>query len=203
MSGLSVYAVSPDQMLTAAAREIVAQERSRLPNLSGLTVLLPNLHAAGNFGRALCAAAGVPTLLLPRFATLRDLAGQADPGVASIPLSRRQAVIYQALRAREWFRQGDLWHVSAELLRLFDEITLWQVQLPASGEDFLQQLEAAYQARRGAPMQFEARLVHELWFAMSGSGELDDAAHYQMQLSRLASEAAGPLYLIGLKALMP
>ena len=52
-------------------------------------------------------------------------------------------------------------------------------------------------------MQFEARLVHELWYAMSGSGELDDAAHYQMQLSRLADEAAGPLYLVGLNALMP
>ncbi len=203
MSGLSVYAVSPDQLLTAAAREIVAQERSRLPNLSGLTVLLPNLHAAGFLGRALREAAGVPALLLPRFVTLRDWAGQADQGVARIPLSRRQAAIYQALRAREWFRQGDLWQVSAELLRLFDEITLWQVQLPASAEDFLQQLEEAYQARRGAPMQFEARLVHELWFAMAGSGELDDAAHYQLQLSHLAGAAAGPLYLVGLPALMP
>ncbi|MBU0594727.1 MAG: PD-(D/E)XK nuclease family protein [Gammaproteobacteria bacterium] len=203
MSSLNNYAFAPDQLLAAAAREVIALERSRLPNLSSLTVLLPSLHAAGNFGRALSEAAGGITLLLPRFATLRDLAGQADPGLARVPLSRRQAAIYQALRAREWFRQGDLWHVSAELLRLFDEITLWQVQLPASSEDFLQQLEAAYQAQRGNPMQFEARLVHELWFAMSGSGELDDAAHYQMQLSQLAGEAAGPLYLVGLNALMP
>ncbi len=112
-------------------------------------------------------------------------------------------MIYQALRAREWFRQGDLWHVSAELLRLFDEITLWQVQLPVSGEDFLRQLEDAYQARSGSPMQFEARLVHELWRAMSGGEELDDAALYQMQLTRLAGEAAGPLYLAGMNALMP
>ncbi|PWB55955.1 MAG: hypothetical protein C3F18_05385 [Nitrosomonadales bacterium] len=203
MSGLGVHPIAPDRLIATAAREIVALERSRLPNLSGLTVLLPNLHAAGSFGRALREAAGVPTLLLPRFATLRDLAGQTEPGVARMPLSRRQAMIYQALRATEWFRQGDLWHVSAELLRLFDEITLWQVQLPASGEDFLQQLEAAYQARRGGPMQFEARLVHELWHAMSGSGELDDAAHYQLQLSLLAAEAPGPLYLAGLQALMP
>lgn len=203
MSGLNAHALAPDRLLAAAAREIVALERSRLPNLSGLTVLLPNLHAAGSLARELRQAAGVPTLLLPRFATLRELAGQTDPGTARMPLSRRQAMIYQALRAREWFRQGDLWHVSAELLRLFDEITLWQVQLPASAEDFLQQLEAAYQARRGSPMQFEARLVHELWYAMSGSGELDDAAHYQLQLSLLASGAAGPLYLIGLKVLMP
>ncbi len=203
MSSLNNYAFAPDQLLASAAREVIALERSRLPNLSSVTVLLPSLHAAGNFGRALSEAAGGITLLLPRFATLRDLAGQADSGLARVPLSRRQAAIYQALRARDWFHQGDLWHVSAELLRLFDEITLWQVELPASGEDFLQQLEAAYQARRGNPMQFEARLVHELWFAMSGSGELDDAAHYQMQLSQLAGEAAGPLYLVGLNALMP
>ncbi|MBZ0105263.1 MAG: PD-(D/E)XK nuclease family protein [Sulfuricella denitrificans] len=203
MSGLDVHAVAPDRLLEIAAREIIALERSRLPNLSGLTLLLPSLHAAGDFGRALRAAAGVETLLLPRFTTLRDMAEQADPGLARIPLSRRQAVIYQALRARAYFRQGDLWHVSAELLRLFDEITLWQVRLPASGEEFLQQLETAYQAQRDSPMQFEARLVHELWHAMAASGEPDDAARYQMQLSRLAGEAAGPLYLAGLKALMP
>ncbi len=79
MSILAVHAVAPDRLLEIAAREIIAREQSRLPNLSGLTVLLPNLHAAGNFGRALSEAAGGATLLLPRFATLRELAGQADP----------------------------------------------------------------------------------------------------------------------------
>lgn len=203
MSGLNIHAVAPDILLEVAAREIISLEQSRLPNLNGLTVLLPSLHAAGRVGRALREAAGVETLLLPRFSTLRDMAEEADPGQARIPLSRRQAMIYQALRTRAYFGQGDLWHISAELLRLFDEITLWQVQLPASDEVFLQRLEEAYQARRDSPMQFEARLVHELWHAMAASGELDDSAHYQMQLSQLAREATGPLYLLGLKALMP
>ncbi len=205
MSGIEIHALPPEQLLTAAAREIIRLERDRLPKLSGVTVLLPNLHAAGDFARALRQAAGVDTLLLPRLATLRNLAEQIDPGIGRLPLSRRQAMIYRVLRDKDWFRHADLWHVSAELLRLFDEITLSLVNIPSSHEAFLQQLEQAYQARRASPLQFEARLVHELWHAMSAGGDsdLDDAARYQLQLAHLAATAGPSLYVIGLSDLSP
>jgi len=205
MNSITLPAPAVDALLSAAAREIIALERARLPNLSGVTVLLPNLHAAGEFGRLLREAAGVETLLLPHFATLRSLAEQLDVGRARLPVSHRQAMIYQALRDKDWFRHGDLWHVSAELLRLFDEITLSQLSLPSSYESFLHQLEQAYKARSGSPLQFEARLVHEMWHAMSanGDGALDDAALYYLQLSQLAATATAPLYTMGLNGLVP
>lgn len=194
-----------DRLLATAAHALVALEQTRLPNLGGVTVLLPNLHAANEFGRALRDAAGVETLLLPRFATLKSLAESCDPTRAQLPLSRRQALIYQALRGKDWFHHADLWHISAELLRLFDELTLSQVELPSSYEVFVQRLEQAYRARRDSPLQFEARLVHELWHAMSpgDEGELDDATLYQLQLAHLAETADAPLYAVGLDDLTP
>ena len=207
MNSIALHPSATDPLL-AAAREIIALERARLPNLSGVTVLLPNLHAAVEFGRILRETAGVDTLLLPRFATLRGLAEQLDTGHARLAVSRRQALIYRALRDKDWFRQADLWHVSAELLRLFDEITLCQVSLPASYESFLHLLEQAYRARSGSPLQFEARLVHEMWHAMSassvgGEAALDDAALYHLQLAQLAETAVAPLYTVGLNDLAP
>jgi len=200
--------IAPHPLLATAAREIIALERARLPNLSGVTVLLPNLCAAGELSRLLREKAGVDTLLLPRFATLRGLAEQVDVGRARLPASRCQALIYRALRDRDWFRPADVWQVSAELLRLFDEITLCQVSLPSSYESFLHQLEQAYRARSGSPLQFEARLVHEMWHALSasassGDGALDDAALYHLQLAQLAETAAAPLYTVGLNDLVP
>lgn len=204
-NGIRNCPVPPGRPLAAAAREIIALERARLPDLSGVTVLLPNLHAAGEMGRALQEAAGAGVLLLPCFTTLKSLAEQFDPDAGRLPPSRRQAMIYQALRDRDWFHHADLWHVSAELLRLFDEMTLSQVRLPSSYEAFLHDLEQAYRAGNSRPMQFEARLVYELWHAMraSGDGELDDAALYQLQLAQLAENPVSPLYAVGLSDLAP
>jgi len=82
------------------------------------------------------------------------------------------------------------------LLGLLDELTKHHVPLPQSEEDFLQQLERAYQAKRNAAMQFEARVVHELWYAMSASGELDAARAYQQRLALLAQQATAPLSVL-------
>lgn len=204
-NGVRNYPVSPGRPLAAVARQIVALEQARLPDLSGVAVLLPNLHAAGDMGRALREAAGVGVLLLPRFSTLKMLAEQHDPAIGRLPPSRRQAMIYQALRGRDWFHQADLWHVSAELLRLFDEMTLSEVSLPSSYEAFLHGLEQAYRAGNSRPMQFEARLVYELWHAMrpGEEGEMDDAARYQLRLAQLAENPAMPLYVVGLADLAP
>jgi len=205
MNSITLPPPTVDTLLSAAASEIIDLERTRLPNLSGVTVLLPNLHAAGEFSRLLREKSGVETLLLPHFATLRNLAESLDVGRERMPVSHRQALIYRALRDKDWFRHGDLWHVSAELLRLFDEITLSQVSLPSSYESFLHLLEQAYRTRSGSPLQFEARLVHEMWHAMSssGGGALDGAALYHLQLAQLAATATAPLYTVGLNDLAP
>jgi len=192
-------------LLDTAAREIVAREQARLPNLAAVTVVLPNLHAAQGLEGALSRAARQPTLLLPRIVTLQSWAAGATVEVDVVPDSRRGAMLYQALRERGWFAQADLWGVAQELLRLFDELTAHSVALPSSFDDFAAQLRAAYQARAGESLHFEARLVHELWYAMSRDqqGRIDPLTHYHLRLSELARGVAGPVYGIGLSDLTP
>lgn len=189
--------------LRIAAREIVALERERLPNLAGLIVLLPNFHAAEAMAAALCEAAGRNTLLLPEMTTLAAWSERVaiEPGI--LPDSCRAALLHQALRSRNWFADADLWHVSRELLGLFDDMARQGTSLPASREEFVALLEQAYCARAGAPLQFEARLVHELWFAMSrdGDGRVDGVTAYHLRLARLAEEAAAPIYAVGLSGM--
>ena len=173
---------APESGLLRAAREIVAGEAVRLPDLSGVVVLLPNLHAADALGRALCAAAGRDVLLLPRITTLRAWADEA-PGPAALPDSRRETLLYQALRDGRWFPQADLWQVAGELRGLADELTRWRVALPDSPDDFADRLAQAYRARGNASLRFEARLVHEMWFALGrDESSLDREGAYQQRL---------------------
>ncbi len=193
------------ELLRGAAEAIIAAEQARLPDLSACTVLLPNLHAAPALARALGQAAGLPTLLLPTLTTLPQLAKQAALTQSSVPDSVRQSLLYSALRARNWFDATLLWPLTGELLKLFDELTLNQVRLPDSYDDFVQQLAHAYAATAGASLQFEARLVHELWHALRHDlgVRLDPASAYVLQLGQLAQTPAAPLYGVGLADLVP
>jgi ATP-dependent helicase/nuclease subunit B len=195
---------APHALLRQAAQAIVERERARLPDLSHAVVLIPDLHAAPDVASALREAAGVPALLLPRITTLRQWA-------ATMPLDRpvasraaRETLLYQELEKRGWLPAADLWAVSAELAGLFDELTRYNVALPADFTEFNRQLARAYRARSGASLTFEARLVHELWHVLSrASKEVDPEAAYQLRLARLAERAAEPLYALALAQLAP
>ena len=178
------------------ARHILAQHKNKIPDLRRVIVLLPNYHVAQPLAQHLAFVAGVPALLLPRMVTLNDWALSIPIEQAVTPDTCRATALYQALRARRWFADADLWGIASELLSLLDELTQHHVMLPQDEEDFLAQLERAYQAKRNAAMQFEARVVHELWYAMSAGGELDAARAYQQRLAQLARQADAPLYVL-------
>ncbi|MGH8639864.1 MAG: hypothetical protein ACREUZ_22285, partial [Burkholderiales bacterium] len=208
-------------LLSEACRQIirdVAQGR----DLSRITVLLPDLHAAPAFARALQECVGAAALL-PRLTSLRQWASEVPLGrpafaasAAMYPLaasareaaiypmaaSAREAAIYHALAERRWFQDQDLWSVAAELSALFDELTRWHVGLPASADDFARRLEQAYEARAGARFAFEARLVHELWHALDADASHVEAA-YQLRLGLLGGEVSDPVYAVGLAQLAP
>ncbi len=193
-------------LLRSAAAAIIAAETARLPDLSACTLLVPNLHAAPAMARALGQAAGLPALLLPKITTLPQLAQQSPLQQTTVPDSIRQSLLYAALRARKWFDTSLLWPLTGELLKLFDELTLNQVRLPDTYEDFVQQLAKAYAANTsGVALQFEARLVYELWHALRHDlgQRLDAASAYVLQLSQLAQQADAPLYGVGLADLAP
>ncbi|MDO9064894.1 MAG: hypothetical protein Q7U25_06760, partial [Sulfuricella sp.] len=205
MRKFPVDAVPVPNLLRIAARGIVALEQERLPRLTGLVILLPNFHAVDLMGEALCEAAGAPSLLLPRMTTLTEWAGEVALSREILPDSCRAALLYQALRERKWFADADLWHVSRELLSLFDDMARQGAGLPDSYPEFVALLEEAYRTRAGAPLQFEARLVHELWYAMSlsGDGRVDSVTAYHLRLAGLADIATSPLYAVGLSGLTP
>lgn len=170
--------------------------RHPAPDLRGATLLLPGYHAALPLAQALARASGTPALLLPQITTLGDWAQTVplpDPIQSD---TSRIAALYQALRGRGWFPDADLWSLSRELLALMDELTCHHVALPDSAEAFAAQLAAAYQARSGQALQFEARVVHELWYAMAAADEPDATRAYQQRLALLAQRVEQPLYVL-------
>ena len=185
----------------SVACHILAQHAHEIPDLRRAIVLLPNYHVAQPLAQSLSRLTNRPALLLPQMVTFKDWA-QSVPLTAPItPDTCRATTLYQALRARKWFADADLWGIASELLGLLDELTQHHVTLPHSEEDFLAQLERAYQAKRNTAMQFEARVVHELWYAMSAGGGLDAARAYQQRLAQLAQQADAPLVVLLASAL--
>ena len=184
------------------ARSILAQNAP--PDLRDVIVLLPNYHVAQPLAQALSVAANLPALLLPQMVTLSDWAQSVPLAMPIQPDTQRITALYQALRERRWFADADLWSLSRELLGLMDDLTRHHVALPESETEFAEQLAEAYRARSGQAMQFEARVVHELWYAMAGggelagelAGELDSVRAYQQRLAQLSQRVDKPLYLL-------
>lgn len=182
--------------LDRVARRILSCHERDLPDLRRATVLLPNCHIAKPLAQAMGSAANLPVLLLPQMVTLSDWAQSVPLNTFIQSDTQRIATLYQALRERRWFVDADLWSLSRELLGLMDDLTRHHVALPESEAEFARQLALAYQARSGQAMQFEARVVHELWHAMLSGTELDGVRAWQQRLARLAQQVDTPLYVL-------
>jgi ATP-dependent helicase/nuclease subunit B len=196
---LTRIAAAPHGLLATAARRIVEDAREQLPDLTHVVVLVPDLHVSGELARILREMAGCSALLLPRITTLAQCAGEVALDQPVLSYAARESLLYRELAGRGWLAGADLWAVSAELCALFDELTRWNVGLPASLADFTRRLESAYRTKSSASLSFEARLVHELWHVVSGGiTELDPGAALLRRLALLAQQAKAPLYVLGL-----
>ncbi len=178
------------------ARHILSCHARELPDLRAVTILLPNYAVAQPLAQALSNISGLPALLLPQMLTCSDWAAAIPLDTPIQPDTQRSAVLYQALRKQGWFPDSDLWSLARELLTLIDDLTRHHVALPKSAQEFSQQLAAAYQMRNGQAMQFEARVVHELWYVMVKNVELDSVRAYQQRLAVLAQQVVNPLYVL-------
>ena len=178
------------------ARRILNAQVAAIPDLRGITVILPNFHVAQPLALALMRVAQRPALLLPQMVTLNEWA-QTIPIASPIATdSQRSALLYQLLRDKKWFEQADLWGMTQELLALFDELTQSLNKLPSNAEEFATTLQQAYQARQNSTLQLEARLVFELWHAIQSGEELDAARVYQQRLAQLTTQAGQPLFVL-------
>ncbi|MEO5861492.1 MAG: PD-(D/E)XK nuclease family protein [Burkholderiales bacterium] len=184
-------------ILHAASAAILARERA--PNLSGVVVVVPSLYVVQPMQRTLQRAANGVTLLLPTITTLPLWADSVDLRNPPLPDSRRLAWIYSALRRADWFPALDLWQVATEILALIDDCGRNVVALPEDAGDFQRVIRQALRASDNHAVQFEARLVHELWRALQGEGvTIDRHGAYRLRLAELAARADAPLYVVGL-----
>jgi ATP-dependent helicase/nuclease subunit B len=161
-------------------------------DLSSLRVLVPALPIAAELRAAMLRNAPRP-LLLPRFDTLGNWAQSATQiPVDPLPESGRLVLLHEALRERGWFDEAALWGIASEMAALFDELTAAAVLLPDDESMLAEQLQRAYALRTSVPLAFEARVVHELWRALSAVGKPDAAAVYRLRLAALAQQAEAP-----------
>ncbi|MBK9159984.1 MAG: PD-(D/E)XK nuclease family protein [Nitrosomonadales bacterium] len=184
------------EFLDRVAEHILSCHAQDVPDLRGIVVLLPNYHVAQPLAQALMRAARVPALLLPEMVTLNDWAQKTPLDMPVASDSQRGALLYQHLRKQRWFGNADLWGMTRELLKLFDELTLSLRELPGDADAFAAAVQQAYQARQNDALQLEARLVFELWHAMQAGDELDAARAGQQRLAKLARQADRPLYVL-------
>lgn len=181
--------------LARAAARIVDVEG--VPRLRETVILVPDFHAVGDVAQALRAAARTPVLLLPRITTLRAWADEMPDDRPVFGDAARAATLYSALSGRAWFDGADLWSVCGELARLFDDLTRERVRLAAGPAEFAAWLREAYGAQGGAPLDFEARLVHDTWSAFAAdAATLDRESAYVARLARLAARAQAPLHVL-------
>ncbi|MBL8385616.1 MAG: hypothetical protein JNM90_21205, partial [Burkholderiales bacterium] len=177
-------------------------ERAGTDNLAGQVVLVPSMAAAPGLRSALGRAAARlhrTALFPPRIVTLGAWAATvALPRAVERP-RERLARLYGALKSREGLRGAGGWQVARALLAACDVLT----QGTDPGEDSIAALRRAvreaYRGRAAQHAGFEARLVIDLWRAMTGAADaepLDPAFAERLRLSRLVAAAAAPLWVL-------
>lgn len=195
---LSLHSVVGD-LIETAAQTLAKNEHARLPDLTALTILLPNLGCARRFSDALFAASAMPVILLPNISTVTKLAGSVPSSAPSYSTQQRVSDVYHALRQREWLAREDLWSLAYEVVAMVDEMNAAGHGLPATPQALLAQIHAVYRADHEKPLEFEAKLLFELWYGLSQKrGALDPAAAHHLALARVVAEASAPLYVVGL-----
>ena len=195
--GLVRFELPAADLLTAAAARVIDVEG--VAGVRDAVVVVPDLHASGDVGAALRTASRRSVVLLPAIMTLRSWAEEVALDTPVLGDAARAALIYGALEGRPWLAGADLWQIAGEVARLFDELTRERVRLAAAPAEFVAWLREAYGARDGASLDFEARLVHELWTALAvDRTSLDRESAYVARLARLAADATRPLHVLGL-----
>lgn len=170
----------------AVARHLLDQHADRLPDLSGLTVLVPNHRAGQDFARALAQAAGRRVLIPPTITPLKAWAETVADGRAE-PQARRLARLHGVLRHVDWLGAVDKWALANELLQLADELSAARL----GGE-----IGSRIRALHADALDRETALIETVWQALNNDGH-DPQARYARALDRLLEQIAAapqPIY---------
>lgn len=158
----------------AVARRLLERHADRLPDLSGIVVLVPNQRAGQDFARSLAREAGRVALVPPHITPLKAWAESVADARAE-PQARRLARLHGVLRRVDWLGDVDRWALAGELLQLADELSAARL-----GGEIGSQLRALH----AACLDRETALIEAVWQTMNGDGH-DPAARYARALDRL------------------
>ena len=190
-----IFTLAPGaQALSSAAATICERCCKLLPDLSTVTILLPYMQAASQLQQLLLSEAeklGHQALLLPTILPLQQFASERAETSELRVLSEQERllVLVNELRHhRTLYGSGSPWLLAENLLQLFDELTMNQVSLPDTIDEFTAQLSKAYQVSTDhLALQREARLVLTLWQAwqehLGNEQAIDCTQHLLYQLS--------------------
>jgi len=176
----------------AVARHLLDQHADRLPDLSGLTVLVPNHRAGLDLARALAQGAGRPVLIPPHLTPLKSWAESTLMGTSladgrAEPQARRLARLHGVLRHQDWLGAVDKWALANELLLLADELSAARL-----GDAIGSRIRALH----GGALDRETALIEGVWQALNTDGS-DPQAHYARALDTLFEQlraAPRPVY---------
>lgn len=184
----------------AAAQRLLADQAACLPDLSGITILVPHYHVVRPFLSALRQAVEWPVFLPPRFLSLSDAAASVARGIEFQTDSQRLVALHGFLTRVAWLEASALWPVAWALLDLLNELDDAKLVPPQDYADFSRQIERAARGQLSRPLDQEARLVFELWRAFHEAGP-GRRAGYAANLARWLDQHAGPVYSLGLAGL--
>ncbi len=176
----------------AVARHLIALHADRLPDLSALTVLVPNHRAGLDLARALAQRAGRPVLIPPQITPLKSWADAALHGSSHAagptePQARRLARLHGVLRHEDWLGAVDKWALANELLQLADELSATRL-----GDAIGSRIRALH----GSALDRETTLIEAVWRVLNTDGS-DPQARYARALDALLDQlraAPRPLY---------
>ena len=200
------------------ATDIVHRHKAGLPILDNVVVLMPGVMSGRHFRRCIMSAAkqaGCPALLGPTVNSLAAYITAHSPTPATL-LSQpeRELKLVEALRSHpELYGKSSPWLMAEDLLQLFDELTLYQADIPGSLDVFRETIRDAYQLSQSkesnieAQLDHESRLVYTLWQAWQQQLETDQLSEakslYCKNLLTYTSKPGQFYYLVGYTHLLP
>ncbi|OZA31264.1 MAG: DNA helicase [Hydrogenophilales bacterium 17-61-9] len=170
----------------AVAHALLDHNADRLPDLSGLTVLVPNHRAGQDFARVLAQTAGRTVLIPPHITPLKSWA-QSVTDASGEPQARRLARLHGVLRHVDWLGKIDRWALANELLQLADELSAARL----GGE-----IGSRIRALHADTLDRETALIEAVWQALNTDGS-DPQARYARGLDTLLERiqsAPQPIY---------
>ena len=190
-----------EDLLQGLAEQIITTHADTLPDLTGISILLPTPQAGLRLRRLLLEQAEAhkyTALLGPSIDTFSHWVGkQGGRNRPVLSEHQRELMLVEALINHKYlYGQGNPWTLADSLLELFDDLNEVHIKLPDQLETFLDQINTAYGLANQTlinknhidndSLMGEARLVHTLWQAwhqqMQESGVIDRHTDYLLKL---------------------